>query len=503
MQRVGKECGALVSGRGSRMEHSLPEDRRSDNARQAWASRTRRWVILAVLPILLAARASTPGGESPTIVRFERSIYFTDPDGRQVFAQPGLYAVTVTAGGSRLRLYPAGGAAPLTLATETTRHEEEETPLPLALILSKEDEVHVALLLPERKALDARGSYSGAQARPPGPFPEWLSQGYHHAASERRKRAGRRQARRNPPPRRPMPSWTDLEITTNLGAKIYTLQLIDKTTWTAYRVSPGANISVSGLAIPGVESVDAVRLVVYAGFYKDSQISGQDEFGSVRAPLKLNHGSVSRDRRSFSAVLDATVSGLPPAPAYLEVDYQRAGASRTIALGSVARPGSPSATWLRYRLPPLYFVPEYAVYTGDVQIHIVESGLGEKVDSIIDPLGVGLVYPPYWLLQRISLQALSDFVGAKPFLRTPCASARVPRQGYRTKMNPPASGTVTMNYRLVGPRGMQPPGVQSFDSFSELESYSGATKETLPALPVNPKYVDWLRSVGLAGLCQG
>jgi len=484
------------------MEHGLPEDRRSDNAGQAWAPRIRRWVILAALPLLVAAHASTPGGESPTIVRFERSIYFTDPDGGQVLAQPGLYAVTVTDGGSRLRLYPAAGAAPLTLATEATGHEEAEIPLPLALILSKEDEIHVALLLPDRKALDARGSYSGARVRPPDPSPEWLSQGYHHAASERLKRAGRRQAKWKPPPRRPMPSWTDLEITTNLGASTYTSQLAENT-WSAYRASPGANISVSGLAIPGVESVDTVRLVVYTGFYKDPQISGQDEFGRVRVPLKLDHRSISPDRRSFSAVLAATVSGLPPGPAYLEVDYYLAGASRTIALGSVARPGSPSATWLRYRLPPLYFVPEYAVYSGDVQIHIEESGLGENVDSIVNPLGVGLVYPPYWLLQSISLQPLSDFVGVKPFFRTPCASARVPKQGYRTKMEPPASGTVTMSYRLVGPRGMQPPGVQTFDLFSELESYSGATKETFPALPVNPRYVDWLPSVGLAGLCQG
>jgi len=484
------------------MQHGLPEDRHSDNAGQAWAPRIRLWVILAALPLLLAARASTLDGESSTIVRFERIVYFADPDGKQVLVQPGLYAVTVTAGGSRLRLYPAAGTPPLTLATETNRHEEAETPLPLALILSMENEVHVALLLPERKALDARGSYSGAWPRPPGPSPEWVSQGYHLAASERRKRAGRRQAKWKPPPRRPMPSWTDLEITTNLGTKIYTSQLVDKT-WSAYQASPGANISVSGLAIPGVESVDAVRLVVYTGFYKDPQISGQDEFGRVRVPLKLDHRSISSDRRSFSAVLDPTVSGLPPGPAYLEVDYQRAGASQTIALGSVARPDSPSATWLRYRLPPLYFVPEYAVYMGDVQILIAESGLGEKVDSIVNPLGVGLVYPPYWLLQRISLQPLSDFVGVKPFLWTPCASARVPRQGYRTKMDPPASGTVTMNYRLVGPRGMQPPGVQTFDSFSELESYSGATKETLPVLPVNPKYVDWLPTVGLVGICQG
>ena len=482
------------------MQQGLPKDRFCDSAGQAWAPRTRRWALLAALPLLLAAWAATADEEGPTILRFERSIYFADLDGKQVLAQPGLYAVTVTAGGSRLRLYPAGGAAPLTLATETTRHDEAETPLPLALILFRKDEVHVVLLLPDGKALGARGSYSGAL--PPGPSSESLSQGYHRAASERRKHVGRGRARQNSPPRQPMPSWTDLEIATNLGAEIYMSQLVDET-WSAYRASPGAKISVSGLAIPDVESLDAIRLVVYTGSYKDSQISGQDGFGRVRVPLKLDHDSISSDRRSFSVVLDHTVSGLPPGPAYLEVDYHWAGASRTIALGSLARTGSPSATWLRYRLPPLYFVPEYAVYVGDVQIRIEESGLGDEVDSVVDPLGAGLVYPPYWLLQRVSLQPLSDFVGAKPYLRTPCASARVPRQGYHIRMNPPVSGTATITYHLVGPRGMQPPGVQSFDSFGELKRYGGATDEALPALPVNPTYVDWLPASGLVGFCQG
>jgi hypothetical protein len=298
-----------------------------------------------------------------------------------------------------------------------------------------------------------------------------------------------------------MLSWTDFEITTNLGTENYVSQLVDET-WSAFRVSPGARISVSGLAIPDVDSVDAIRLLIYTGFYEDAQVSGQDEFGRVRVPLKLDRDSISRDRRSFSAVLDKTVSGLPPGPAYLEVDYRQAGAYRTIAIGSIPGPGAPSATWLRYRLPPLYFVPEYAFYVGDIQIHIEESGLGEEVDSIVDPLGSGLVYPPYWLLQRVSLEPSPDFVGTKPYLRAPCASARVPEQGYHVKMEPPASGTATMTYQLVGPRGMQPPGVQSFDSFGELGSYDGATDGALPALPVNPRYVDWLPASGVTGFCQ-
>ncbi|MBM2837251.1 MAG: hypothetical protein HW409_1440, partial [candidate division NC10 bacterium] len=61
----------------------------SDNAGQAWAARIRRCVILAALPLLLAAYATTSGEESPTTLRIERSIHFTDPDGRQVLAQPG------------------------------------------------------------------------------------------------------------------------------------------------------------------------------------------------------------------------------------------------------------------------------------------------------------------------------------------------------------------------------------------------------------------------------
>ncbi len=482
------------------MQHGPAIDRFSDDAGRARASRTRRWITLAALLFLLPAWAATPDEESPTNLRFERSIYFADPDGRQVLAQPGLYAVTVTAEGSRLRLYPAGGADPLTLATETTHHEETKPPLPLALILSEKDEVHVVLLLPERKALDARGSYSGA--RTSGAIPESLSQGYRHAASARRKQVGRGKVRGTPPPGRPVPSWTDLEISTNLGVEIYTLQQVDET-WSAYRASPGAIVSVSGLAIPDVESIDAIRLVVYAGFYGDPEISGQDEVGRVRVPLELDRDSISQDRRSFSAVLDATVSGLPPGPAYLEVDYRQAGAFRTIALGSVPSPGSPSATWLRYRLPPLYYVPEYAVYDGDVYIHIEESGLGEEVDSIVDPLGGGLTYPPYWGLRRVSLRPSSDFVGTKPYLRAPCASVRAPEQGYHVKMDPPASGQATMTFQLVGPRGLQPPGVQSFDSFGELESYSGATDGVFPVLPVNPDYVDWLPASGIVGLCQG
>ncbi|MBF8305951.1 MAG: hypothetical protein HW398_1139, partial [Acidobacteria bacterium] len=121
------------------------------------------------------------------------------------------------------------------------------------------------------------------------------------------------------------------------------------------------------------------------------------------------------------------------------------------------------------------------------------------------------------------LHQSSEYVGARPFLRTPCASARVPRQGYRVKMVPPASGTaksgekgkaaekmvpptsgtVTMTYQLVGPRGMQPPGVQSFNSFGTLRSYSGATEGALPALPAKPEYVDRLLASGLVGICQG
>ena len=556
------------------MKHGLPEDQRSDNAGQAWAPRTRRCVMLAALPLFLAACVTTPGRESPTTVssterpttvsgterptsvssrerpttvRLERSIHFTDPDGSHVLAQPGSYAVSVTAGGSRLRLYPAGGANPLTLVTRTTLHKEVDTPLPLALILSREDEVHVALLLPGTKALDAQGSYSGARTPQPDPSLEWLAQGYHQATLERRKRADSWQAMLNLPPRLPRPLWSDLEITTNLGTKIYSSQLADKT-WSAYRVSAAATISVSGLAIPGVESIDSVRLVVYTGFYGDHQISGRDELGRVRVPLKLDYGSISPDRRSFSAVLDASVSGLPPGPAYMEVDYHRTGVSRTVALGPVASSGSPSLTWLRYRLPPLYFVPEYTVYSGDIKIHLVDAGLGDEVDSVVEPLGLGLVYPPYWLLQRVNLQPSADFVGAKPFLQAPCALVRVPRQGYHINMVPPpapvkatsgakdeaaedeaaedeaaedeaaedeavedeaveepvpsTSRTVTMNYQLVGPRGMQPPGVQSFDSFGELRSYSGATAGALPALPRKPMYVDVLFSMGLQGNCH-
>ena len=70
------------------MQHRLPKDRFRDNAGPALAPRKQRWVNVAALLLLLPAWAATPDEESPTILRFERSIYFADPDGGQVLAQP-------------------------------------------------------------------------------------------------------------------------------------------------------------------------------------------------------------------------------------------------------------------------------------------------------------------------------------------------------------------------------------------------------------------------------
>jgi len=455
------------------------------------------WAAFSASLLLLGACATTPQGESLTTVSLERDVHFLDPQGEELLARRGSYAVTVTAAASLLRLYPSNGGEPLTLATKVTAHDELEAPLPLALFLSEGDDVHIALLLPEKKALDAQGSYGGSRARPADASPNGLSERYRQAASDRRELLGGWQKARDLPGPRMRLSWNDLEINTNLGRETFESQIGDRT-WSAYRVSPGAVISVSGIALLHAQSIDSVRLVVYTGPYGDPPASNQDEFGRpLRVPLQLDQASVSADRRSFRATLDPATSGLPPGAAYLEVDYHQAGTSRTIALGSLARPAAPSATWLRYPTPPLYFVPRYAVYLGEILIRLSADGLENGIESIVNPLSSGFVYPREWVVQHVDLRQSPDFVGAS-YLKTPCASAGRPRQGYHVRTEAAGSGTLEIRYELVGPRGLVPPGLESFDSLREVRDYGGARLGGFPLVPHKPEYRDWAYSLSVS-----
>ena len=476
---------------------SQPSAHAADDERRGPRPRARRIRIWAASALLLGACATAPHGGDLTSVSLDRDVHFLDPQGAAVLARKGTYVVTSTAAASQLRLYPSNGSEPLTLTTRITTHEEVEAPLPLALFLSEGDEVHVALLLPEKKALDALGFYTDVRVGSADTSPPRLSERYQQAALERRTQLGGWQNAGDLPDQRSMPNWHALEISTDLDIETFGSRIGDRT-WPAYRVSPGAVISVSGLGLLHVQSIDAVRLAVYTGPHRDPPIDDQGEFDRpMLVPLRLDPASVSSDRRSFVATVDPATSGVPPGAAYLEVDYRRAGESRTIALGSMARPGAPSATWLRYRMPPLYFVPQYAVYLGEIQISLTDGGLENDTEFIANPLNSGFVYPQQWVVVHVDLRQSSGFSGASN-LKAPCASATRPRQGYQVRMEPPGTGKLELRYQLVGPKGLGPPDLDSFDSFNAIRDYDGARLGGFPLVPRKPEFRDRAYSLGLS-----
>ena len=97
----------------------------------------------------------------------DKPVHFTGLDDSDIVVPPGLYKVTPSEE-SRLTLTPIGeteGAGSVTIVATATEFGE---PLGGSLALSipyKEDEHHLMLLLPDGKARDAVGSYSGVRTR--------------------------------------------------------------------------------------------------------------------------------------------------------------------------------------------------------------------------------------------------------------------------------------------------------------------------------------------------
>ena len=103
--------------------------------------------------------------QPPSTVTFGRAIHFTAADGRDLVVSPGGYRVE--AHEAHLRLTPADGQKSLLVQTTPTVHKETVS-APVAMVVTEEgndDQVHLVLLLPEAKGLEAVGSLSGIQNR--------------------------------------------------------------------------------------------------------------------------------------------------------------------------------------------------------------------------------------------------------------------------------------------------------------------------------------------------
>lgn len=99
-----------------------------------------------------------------TTITLDKPAYFPTAEGATLLLPVGQYIVD-SVDDAHLRLSPEGTTAPLVIVASLQAHEID-IPVPLVLAFSeKEDEPHVVLLLPNGRALDAAGSFSGIQSR--------------------------------------------------------------------------------------------------------------------------------------------------------------------------------------------------------------------------------------------------------------------------------------------------------------------------------------------------
>ena len=136
-----------------------------------------RIIVLALILLVTVGCASEgPGGTAGwhsdgfarsllfTTIALDKPAYFPTTEGAPLLLPVGQYIVD-SVDDAHLRLSPEDATAPLVIAAASQTHEID-IPVPLVLAFAeKEDEPHVLLLLPDGRALDAIGSFTGIQSR--------------------------------------------------------------------------------------------------------------------------------------------------------------------------------------------------------------------------------------------------------------------------------------------------------------------------------------------------
>ena len=128
--------------------------------------------------------------ENADTISFEEKVAFMSPTGEEITPSIGTYRVEPI-GQSALRLVPFGKKEVYVIKAQPTRHDEDiGGPVALRLI---DDEylIHVVLLLPKQKGLEAIGSSSRGRSRG---APELLTSAQIHDAMRRRAELGATQS---------------------------------------------------------------------------------------------------------------------------------------------------------------------------------------------------------------------------------------------------------------------------------------------------------------------
>ena len=118
------------------------------------------------------ASCETPSSDVIDLIRAENAdtislaekVAFISPSGEEISPSPGTYRVQ-SVGASALRLVPLENKEAFVIKAESRKHEED-IGFPVALLaIDEEYLVHVVLLLPEQKGLEAVGSPSRGRHR--------------------------------------------------------------------------------------------------------------------------------------------------------------------------------------------------------------------------------------------------------------------------------------------------------------------------------------------------
>ena len=101
--------------------------------------------------------------QDPVVVQFTQPVFFVSPDGTPYLVMPDTY--TVEPAHPWLRLIPAERKDAILIEAATINHEESLQTQTAVIIESETGKIHLLLLFPDGKALEARGSSSGIQSR--------------------------------------------------------------------------------------------------------------------------------------------------------------------------------------------------------------------------------------------------------------------------------------------------------------------------------------------------
>lgn len=192
----------------------------------------------------------------------------------------------------------------------------------------------------------------------------------------------------------------------------------------------------------------------------------------ISIPLELEWAADENLPRqdAFQATVDPALEGVPPGPAYLRVTYRK-GAETVEQLLGFYTPGP------NLYPPPedaLYFIPHYVVYRATVEIPIGYDSSSREMDLTLfqyQEVFYDYYVSQYWVISDVDLYG-PGFPGTFS-LETPGQGLSF-YQEYRVEINATSSGVLTMEYHIVGPKGLMPPWwPPTFTNFGELGPYIG------------------------------